>query len=302
MDLKALRCFEAMAKHGSLTKASIELGILDAAVSQRIKKLEKYLGVKLYESRGGRVRLTEAGQRTTDFAMRLFDEITEFEEAIGDEDSQGTVVLSAEVPLLRFQLANIVDSYAHAPARLRLLGRTAVETIELVRRNEADLGIVHDRSMPPGVKFHAWRVFKSYVLIPRDHALARRKIPTLQDILKEEVLQRYPLIVGEIEEHGQNRIREGLEQLGLPYNIGLEVGNIETVKHYVARGHGLAAVSGVCLSREDEAIFHIIEIPEARQGETTYGVILRDDKHLSSSLRGLLDLFELPDICSRGQK
>jgi len=61
MDLKALRCFEAMAKHGSLTKASIELGISDAAVSQRIKKLEKYLGVKLYESRGGRVRLTEAG-------------------------------------------------------------------------------------------------------------------------------------------------------------------------------------------------------------------------------------------------
>ena len=113
-------------------------------MSQRIKKLEKYLGVKLYESRGGRVRLTEAGQRTTDFAMRLFDEITEFEEAIGDEDSRGTVVLSAEVPLLRFQLANIVDSYAHAPARLRLLGRTAVETIELVRQNEADLGIVHD--------------------------------------------------------------------------------------------------------------------------------------------------------------
>ena len=122
MDLKALRCFEAMAKHGSLTKASIELGISDAAVSQRIKKLEKYLGVKLYESRGGRVRLTEAGQRTTDFAMRLFDEITEFEEAIGDEDSQRTVVLSAEVPLLRFQLANIVDSYAHAPAPARPYG------------------------------------------------------------------------------------------------------------------------------------------------------------------------------------
>ncbi len=36
MDLKALRCFEAMAKHGSLTRASIELGISDAAVSQRI--------------------------------------------------------------------------------------------------------------------------------------------------------------------------------------------------------------------------------------------------------------------------
>ena len=33
MDLKSLRCFEVMAKHGSLTRASIELGISGAAVS-----------------------------------------------------------------------------------------------------------------------------------------------------------------------------------------------------------------------------------------------------------------------------
>ncbi len=47
MDMKALRCFETMARHGSLTQASIELGIADSAVSQRIKSLEKYLGTKL---------------------------------------------------------------------------------------------------------------------------------------------------------------------------------------------------------------------------------------------------------------
>ena len=39
IDIKALRCFETMARHGSLTQASIDLGISDAAVSQRIKSL-----------------------------------------------------------------------------------------------------------------------------------------------------------------------------------------------------------------------------------------------------------------------
>ena len=125
MDLKALRCFEAMAKHGSLTQASIDLGISDAAVSQRIKSLEKYLGVKLYEARGGKVRLTEAGRRTKDLAMRLFDELAEFEEAIGDEESRGTVVLSADAPLSGLKFFSSVLLNPLAPSipdgRLRVL-------------------------------------------------------------------------------------------------------------------------------------------------------------------------------------
>ena len=303
MDLKALRCFEAMARHGSLTQASIEIGISDAAVSQRIKSLEKYLAVKLYESRGGKVRLTEAGQRTKDLATRLFDELAEFEEAIGDEESRGTVVLSADAPLLRYHLPEIVESYAraHRLARLRLLSRTPAETIELVRRNEVDLGIVHKQPMPSKLKFHPWRVFKSYILIPRGHPLARRRIPTIKDILNEETLLRYPQVVAEIDNREQHRVRIGLERLGLPFNVALEVGNIETVKYYVARGHGIAAVSGMCLSREDESIFHIIEIPEVLEGETTYGVILREDKHVSSSLRGFLTILEVPNIPFRRQ-
>ena len=298
MDLKALRCFEAMAKHGSLTQASIELGISDAAVSQRIKSLGEYLGVKLYESRGGKVRLTEAGQRTKDFGMRLFDELAEFEEAIGDEESRGTVVLSADAPLLHYHLPKIVDSFAraHRHARLRLFSRKPDETIELVRRNEADLGIVDKRPMPSELKFHPWRVFKSYILIPRGHPLARRRIPTIQDILNEETLLHYPLVITAIENWEQHRVRQRLERLGLPFNVALEVGNIETVKYYVAHGHGLAVVPGMCLTREDEAIFHIIEVPKEFEGETTYGVLLHKDKYISSALRSLLTLLDVPNL------
>ena len=124
MDLKSLRCFGEMAKYGSLTRAGIELGIADAAVSQRIRKLGDYLGVKLYEARGGRVRLTEAGERTKELAMRLFDELAEFEEAIGDEEARGTVVLSAEAPLQRYQLPDVVESYTGVALRRLILSRT----------------------------------------------------------------------------------------------------------------------------------------------------------------------------------
>ncbi len=45
MDLKALRCFWATAQRGSLTQAGVDLGISEAAVSQRLKALERHLGI-----------------------------------------------------------------------------------------------------------------------------------------------------------------------------------------------------------------------------------------------------------------
>lgn len=301
MDMKALLCFETMAKHGSLTQASIELGISDAAVSQRIKSLEKYLGTKLYEARGGKVRLTETGHRTRALATRVLEELAEFTDEIGNEESRGTIVLSAEPPLLRYQLPGIVKSFRQECrlAHLRLLSRGTTETIELVRRNEVDLGISHDRhSMPAEVVFHPWRAFKAYVLVPRDHPLARRKVPTMEDILTEETLSQYPQVVAEIEKRERLRVRNTLKRLGLPFNVALEVGNYETVKYYVAHGHGLAVVPGMCLSSEDEATFHIIEVPEEFEGETTYGVLLHRDKYISSPLRNLLTLLDVPNVAS----
>ncbi len=231
-------------------------------------------------------------------ATRWFDELAAFEDEIGDVESSGTLTVAAEAPVLRYQLPRFVDAFAREQrhAQLRLLSRRPLEIIELVRRNEIDLGIIDRRPLPSEVNFHPWRTFQAFVLIPRGHPLARRGPPALDSILNEATLLRYPQVVGEIDERDQNRLREGLERLGLPYNVVLEVGNIETVKYYVARGHGIAVIPGLCLSDEDAAIFHLIEIPEELEGETSYGVILREGKHISSALKSFLGLLDVPSL------
>ena len=117
MDLKALRCFWAMAKHGSLTRGGIELGISEAAVSQRIKSLERYLGTKLYEARGGRVRLTRAGERTMERAVSLFDELTDLERTVADEEESAEITLATHDVILRYLLPDVVTRFtrAHPP-------------------------------------------------------------------------------------------------------------------------------------------------------------------------------------------
>lgn len=62
-DLAALQAFEAAARHGSFTRAAIELDLTQSAVSRQIKDLEAQLGIALFERIRQRIVLSAAGQR-----------------------------------------------------------------------------------------------------------------------------------------------------------------------------------------------------------------------------------------------
>lgn len=60
-SVSALRALEAAARHSSYTRAAEELFVTQGAISHQIKHAESLWGVKLFEKRGRRVVLTEAG-------------------------------------------------------------------------------------------------------------------------------------------------------------------------------------------------------------------------------------------------
>jgi len=292
MNLKALRCFWAMAKYGSLVRAGVELGIAEPAVSQRIRSLEQYLGVKLYEARGGRVRLTTAGERTYELAIGLFRDLENFEQHVVRDGATGSLTVAAPENVLRYLLPEIVQGFAaQCPlVRLRLMNRSVADIMRGVRVNEFDLGITSARKPPQDLVFRIVRTYKSYLLLRRGHPLTRTGIPAFGQLLKEDILLRYPLVVAERDDPDDHRLQETLERLGLPYNPGMEVGTQETLKYYVSRGLGVAVVSGICISDLDRAVFDVIEIPSELGGDTPYGVVTRRDKRLSGPIQQLFQL------------
>src|SRR5262245_23931953 len=71
--LPYLDTFAEAAERASLTAAGRALGLTQAAVSQRVGALEHQLGVPLFDRRGGRVELTEAGRRLHEYARRILE-------------------------------------------------------------------------------------------------------------------------------------------------------------------------------------------------------------------------------------
>lgn len=60
--MATLSCFACAAKHQSYTDAALELGMTQSAVSKKIRELEQYLGVPLFQRVGRGVVLTPAGK------------------------------------------------------------------------------------------------------------------------------------------------------------------------------------------------------------------------------------------------
>lgn len=62
MDIRNFNCFVAAAELMNVTLAAQRINMTRSAVSRQIKGLEEYLGVKLFERPGRKVRLTAKGE------------------------------------------------------------------------------------------------------------------------------------------------------------------------------------------------------------------------------------------------
>lgn len=72
LNYNHLRYFWAVAQDGNLTRTAERLNVSQSALSIQIRKLEDRLGHQLFERRGRRLHLTEAGRIALDHADAIF--------------------------------------------------------------------------------------------------------------------------------------------------------------------------------------------------------------------------------------
>ncbi len=97
--ISALRALEAAARHLSYTRAAEELFVTQSAISHQIKHIEELWNTKLFERRGRRLVLTEAGHALVpvvrDFMRRLTSTLQEFNERSETADALRLTLLQS---------------------------------------------------------------------------------------------------------------------------------------------------------------------------------------------------------------
>lgn len=98
MELFHLRYFMTVAKYENFSKAADELYISQPSISKAVLSLEKELGVTLFQRRGKRVQLNEAGvalKRKLEPVMSILDNLSEDLKVISGH-SRSTIVLNVQ--------------------------------------------------------------------------------------------------------------------------------------------------------------------------------------------------------------
>jgi LysR family transcriptional regulator, glycine cleavage system transcriptional activator len=124
-SLKAVRAFEAAARHGHFEQAGAELGVTAGAIAQQVKILETWLGLPLFRRLPAKgVALTAAGERYAASARDLLDGLAEATARLLRQDG-GTTLTVSTVPSLAansgdglIKRARVILSGSCCPSRM----------------------------------------------------------------------------------------------------------------------------------------------------------------------------------------
>jgi LysR family glycine cleavage system transcriptional activator len=121
--MRAIQAFEAIARCGSVAAAADELSVSPGAVSQQLRKIEKELGVRLFE-RGGRTLVLTAWGRVYYEKVRIaFDGLRRAQHMLLAARTRQDIVISALPSLAIWLRRPLLDWGAQHPAHaVRLIG------------------------------------------------------------------------------------------------------------------------------------------------------------------------------------
>lgn len=121
--MRAIQAFEATARRGSVAAAADELGVSPGAVSQQLRKIEKELGVRVFERDGRSLTLTSWGRVYYERVRTAFDELRQAQHTLRLARSRQSVVISA-LPSLAIWLQPLLLEWRaeHPAVSVRLVG------------------------------------------------------------------------------------------------------------------------------------------------------------------------------------
>ena len=250
MDLKQLGYFVAVAERGSFSRAAVELGIAQPALSRQIRALELTLRQSLLRRHGRGATTTEAGRLLLEHArgilhqaQRCTDELRDMRQSLGGQVALGlppSLARMLTVPLIRAAKSRLPQ------AQISIGEGLSSALLAQVQQGRLDAAMVYDTQNWPDVDITPMRNEALVLITKRPSGLAQDPPPPPVNLA---AIAQTPLVIP----RRPNAIRQAVERrlatAGYALNVALEVDGVAAILDLVLDGAGGALLPPYAVSR-----------------------------------------------------
>lgn len=145
MNTKQLQYVLTLANEGSFSKAADTLNITQPSLSQYIKKIEKEIGLSLFDRTNGDVRITDAGRVYIEAGKKILDIEHQMENSFTDlaDHKTGSLIIGAAPYRAASMMPVIASKFQSIHPGMHLVVRegTTAELVEGMEHGEYDLAL-----------------------------------------------------------------------------------------------------------------------------------------------------------------
>lgn len=178
--------FWAVARYGSVVRASAELNLAEPTISGQVHRLEEVLGVKLFDRVGRGLVLTDAGRTAYRFADEIFALGHDLVGALQGQDSQRPLRLTVGVAdmLPKVLVQKLLEPAFHIEQSIQLTcreDRVVEDFLGALVGQELDM-VLADRPLGPGINTQGYNHLlgecgTTFLATPKLAASYRRGFP-----------------------------------------------------------------------------------------------------------------------------
>ena len=273
MELHQLRYFCAIVETGSFTRAAQRTNVSQPSLSQQILKLEDELGTRLFDRLGRSVRLTEVGQVFLPRARAVLHELEAARSDVVERKASvsGSICIGVIPTIAPYFLPPILASFARKcpQARVTVAEEITPLLLERLRAGSMDVAIV---AVPLGVRGNEFQSFpliveKLYAVLPKRHALAKRRAISLGE------LQNEPFLLLRDGHCFRETAVAACKRARMNPQVIFESGQFSSILGMVSKGLGVSIVPAMALEKRPGCRF--VPLADERATRTIGAIVLK---------------------------
>ena len=287
LSVRHLRAIVALARFESFVAAATYLRMSQSGLTRLIQQAEKLIGVQLFHRGSRKVMQTDAGEVIVQASERILSELAlQLQSArVLDGELRGQITISSLMSISHRVLPRALMGFRREHPNIHVHVREGLgdDVFDDIRRGQVDFGIASAEGVSEDLSIAAAAEEACYLVLPKDHPLARLKSVRLDKLGDERLISMPP------ESGLRKAIDIAANSQGIALHHSIIINQFSSLFDFVGNGLGIAIVPAVALPPNGQG--GIVVKPLRPKISRRIGILHLKDRPLSSVASTFLDIF-----------